>query len=152
MWVPKYGGRPPAIGREGPVQCFLQVVQTKKNHEHVLEVKYLFCSKSSLQSKNAKASSERIPFTYIRSPPLKRYEVEEDVILASILENLPEPGLPLPPVTSSAPGQLPTIAEAGVDVEAAPPAQDLVTYTTYQGTPTDAEGRFCALKRKHSFN
>ena len=106
----------------------------------------------SPECKNAKASSERIPFTYIRSPPLKRYEVEEDVILASILENLPEPGLPLPPVTSSAPGQLPTIAEAGVDVEAAPPAQDLVTYTTYQGTPTDAEGRFCALKRKHSFN
>ena len=50
------------------------------------------------------------------------------------------------PVQVSGPGQLPTIAEA------APPVQDLVTYTTYQGTPTDAEGRFCALKRKHSFN
>ena len=48
MWVPNYGGRPPAIGREGKyggeerVQCYVQVVQTKKNQEHVVEVKYLF--------------------------------------------------------------------------------------------------------------
>ena len=77
---------------------------------------------------------------------------KEQAEILAILENLPEPGLPLPPVASTGPGQLPTIAEAGVDVEAAPPAQDLVTYTTYQGTPTDAEARFCALKRKHSFN
>ena len=71
---------------------------------------------------------------------------KEQAEILAILENLPEPGLPLPPVVSTGPGQLPTIAEA------APPAQDLVTYTTYQGTPTDAEARFCALKRKHSFN
>ena len=75
---------------------------------------------------------------------------KEQAEILAILENLPEPGLPLPPVTSTGSGHLPTIAEA--DVEAAPPAQDLVTYTTYQGTPTDAEARLCALKRKHSFN